>query len=166
MASAVVGSGLYATGVARHDLAMTKAAADHHDAELILKFYDLRREAVMRQSRDQMLGEFWPRNADEAMAVLNWEHPMNRAFRQVVTYWEMVYGMAKYGVVHTDLLLESNGEGLFVYAKFEPYVAQMRAQWNPRAFEKVEWVSKSGALAEKVLGNFRNRVQKKLQELG
>ncbi|MCA8975575.1 MAG: hypothetical protein KDC98_12705 [Planctomycetes bacterium] len=142
---------------------MTKPAPDHHDAELILKFYDLRREPVMRQSRDAMLRDFWPRNADEAMAVLSPDHPQNQAFRQVVTYWEMVYGMAKYGVVHTDLLLESNGEGLFVYAKFEPYVAQMREQWNPRAFEKAQWISNSGPLAEKILGNFRARVKRRLE---
>ncbi len=142
----------------------SKPAPDHHDAEIVLKFYDLRREPVMRESRDAMIQNFWPKNLDEVMAVLNYEHPQNRAFRQVVTYWEMVYGMAKYGVVNTDFLLESNGEGLFVYAKFEPYLSQLREQWNPRAFEKAEWIANSGELANKVLTNFRRRVKKRLEE--
>jgi len=143
---------------------MSKSAPDHHDAEIVLKLYDLRREVVMRQSRDIVLQQCWPRSADEALALLLPDHPQNRAFRQVVTYWEMVYGMAKYGVVHTDFLLESTGEGLFVYAKFESYLAPMREQWSPRAFEKAEWISRSGPLAEKILANFRSRVEKRLAE--
>jgi hypothetical protein len=142
---------------------MTKSGPDHNDAKLILKFYELRREPVMRESRDAMLQDFWPKNLDEAMAVLSRDHPQNRAFRQVVTYWEMVYGMAKYGIVDPDFLLESNGEGMFVYAKFEPYIGQMREQWNPRAFEKAEWVAQSGELAEKILTNFRKRIQRRLE---
>ncbi len=138
-------------------------APDHHDADLILKFYELRREAVMRQSRDTMIMECWPRSEADAFALLDREHPQNQAFRQVVTYWEMVYGMAKYGVVNTDFLLESNGEGLFVYAKFEPYVEALREKWNPRAFEKAEWISQQSELSAKILDNFRKRVRKHLE---
>jgi len=37
---------------------MPKATPDHHDADLLLKVYDLRREAVMRQSRHAIPREF------------------------------------------------------------------------------------------------------------
>lgn len=140
----------------------SKPAPDHHDAELILRFYELRREPVMRESRDTMVQGFWPKNLDEVLAVLDWEHPQNRAFRQVVSYWEMVFGMAKYGVVNTDFLLESNGEGLLIYAKFEPYLAELRKQWNPRAFEKAEWISQQGELAAKIMERFRGVVRKRV----
>ena len=40
------------------------------------------------------------------------DHPLNVAFRQVTGYWEMVYGMARHGIVHADFLVENNGEGL------------------------------------------------------
>ena len=142
--------------------AMTKPAPDHHDADLILKFYDLRREPVMRESRDTIIQKFWPRNAAEACAVLTWDHPLNRAYRQVSSYWEMVYGMAKYGVVHTDFLLESNGEGLFVFAKVEPFLAEIRAASSPRAFEKAEWISKATELSQRIAGMFRARVKKQI----
>lgn len=142
---------------------MTKSTPDHNDAKLILKFYELRREPVMRESRDAMIQDFWPKDLDEAMAIVRPDHPQNRAFRQVVTYWEMVFGMAKYGIVDTDFLLESNGEGMFVYAKFEPYIEQMREQWNPGAFAKAEWVAKSGELADKILSNFRKRIKSHLE---
>jgi hypothetical protein len=79
---------------------MLKESPDHHDADLILKIYDLRMEAVLRESRAKLRAEFWPGNAEEAIAVTRGDHPLNTAYRQVSTYWEMVYGMAHYGVIH------------------------------------------------------------------
>lgn len=141
---------------------MSKAAPDHHDAELILKVYDLRREAVMRTSRDAINRDYWPRNADEALAVLAPDHPLNAAYRQTSTYWEMVYGMAKHGVVHTDFLLESNGEGLLLFARVEPYLDAIRSKTSPRAFRNAEWIANSGDLSRAILTTFRGRVQARL----
>ncbi len=91
---------------------MMKDAPDHLDADLILKLYDLRREAALREARSKLTNEFWPRNAKEAVAVLAYDHPLNRAYRQVSTYWEMVYRMARHGIIHGDFLVENNAEGL------------------------------------------------------
>ena len=43
--------------------------ATGHDADLILKLYDLRREPVMREARNFMLTTFWPETVDEFLAV-------------------------------------------------------------------------------------------------
>jgi hypothetical protein len=137
---------------------MSKDAPDHHDAHLVIKLYDLRREPVMRESRDALNAEYWPSNADEAVAVLSPDHPMNRAYRQVSTYWEMVYGMAKNGIVHTDYLLENTGEGMFLFAKVEPYLEAIRAAAHPRVFQNAEWIAKSGDFAQVVLDRFRERI--------
>ena len=141
---------------------MNKPAPDHHDAELILKLYDLRREAVMRESRDAINRDFWPRNEKEAVAITNMDHPLNRQYRQVASYWEMVYGMAKHGVVHTEFLMESNGEGLLLYARIEPYVAAIRAATSPRAFAKAEWIAGASDVGQALMATFRNRVKAKL----
>ena len=141
---------------------MSKSAPDHHDAELVLKIYDLRREAVMRESRDAINRDFWPRDEKEALAILQPEHPLNRAWRQTTTYWEMVYGMAKNGVVHTEFLLESNGEGLLLFARVEPHLAAIRAATSPRALRNAEWIAGSGDLAKAIMTTFRSRIQKKL----
>lgn len=142
--------------------AMSKTAPDHHDAELVLKIYDLRREVVMRQSRDLINKEFWPRNADEALAVLQPQHPLNTAWRQTTTYWEMVYGMAFHGVVHPEFLLDSNGEGLLLFARVEPYLQQLRAATSPRTLQKAEWVATQTETGKTLMGIFRARVQKML----
>jgi hypothetical protein len=141
---------------------MSKAAPDHHDAELILKIYDLRREPVMRESRDSINRDFWPADEAAALKILQPDHPLNRAWRQTSTYWEMVYGFARHGVVSTDMLLESNGEGLLLYARMEPYLAALRAQTSPRSLRNCEWIAGSGELALAIMQTFRARIQKRL----
>jgi hypothetical protein len=137
---------------------MSKHAPDHHDADLVLRLYDLRREPVMRESRDAINADYWPATAAEAVAVLAPDHPLNRAYRQTSTYWEMAYGMAKHGIVNTDYLLENTGEGMLLYAKVEPFLQEMRAAAHPRIFQNAEWVAKSGEFAGVVLQRFRERV--------
>ena len=141
---------------------LTKDFPDHHDAELVLKLYDLRREPVMRESRAAINAKFWPRAWEDVLAVTRSDHPLNAAFRQATTYWEMAYGMAKFGVIHADFMMESCSEGMYVYAKVEPYVAQYREQVNPRAFLNAEWVATHSETAKRELERYRRRVQAQL----
>jgi hypothetical protein len=108
-----------------------------------------------------MTMKFWPKSYEDIQAVMKPDHPINAAFRQVSSYWEMVYGMARYGVAHTDFLLESTGEGLFLFARVEPYLAAIRAATSPRAFSKAEWIANSSDLGKAILDNFRARVKKR-----
>lgn len=140
-----------------------KENPDHHDAELVLKVYDLRREAVMRESRNSINSKFWPKSQEEALAVLQQNHPFNAAFRQTSTYWEMVYSMARHGVVHTDFLVENNGEGLLLFARVEPYLEAIRQASSPRAFQNAEWIVGHSAVAGRIMDTFRTRVAKTLK---
>ena len=90
---------------------------DHHDAELVLTLCELRREPVMRESRNLINAKFLPTSFDELLAVTKPDHPLNAAYRQCASFWEMTYAMARHGVVHSEFLLESNGEGLLLAAK-------------------------------------------------
>ena len=121
---------------------MPKTTPDHHDAELLIQVYDLRREAVMRASRGAIMRDFWPKAWADLEAVLKSEHPLNAAYRQTGTYWEMVYSMVRHGIVHPGFWLENNGEGMFLYVKVEPFLAQLRAAGQPMAFRNAEWVAK------------------------
>ena len=120
---------------------MSKERPDHADAQLIVQFYDLRREAVMRQSRDTMNTKFLPRTFEDILAVTKGDHPMNAAWRQVSTYWEMVYGMVKHDIVSPGYFLESNAEGLFIFAKMAPFLEQIRKDTTPRSLMNAEWVA-------------------------
>jgi hypothetical protein len=136
-----------------------KEAPDHHDADLVLKLYDLRREMVMRESRTAMNANFWPRTADEAVAVTQNDHPLNRAYRQTTGYWEMVYSMARHGIVHPDFLVENNGEGLFLFVRVEPYLERIRQASSPRSFRNAEWVATNTEAGKLLMEGFRARVK-------
>ncbi len=120
---------------------MAKDHPDHHDAEIVMRLYDLRREPVMRESRDLIMTRFWPRSYEDVVAVTKREHELNRAFRQVGTFWEMAYGMVRHGIVHPEYFLESNGEGFFLLAKIQPYLESYRRDISPLAFRNAEWVA-------------------------
>jgi hypothetical protein len=133
---------------------------DHHDADLALKLYDLRREAVMRASRSQIISTFLPTSWEDVLAVTKPEHPLNAAFRQVATYWEMTYAMARHGVMHTEFMMESSGEGLLLFTRIEPWLAQYREQvGNPLAFRNAEWIANHSELGRLVAERFRKRMQ-------
>jgi len=137
---------------------MHKTTPDHHDAELLIQVYDLRREAVMRESRRAILREFWPRTWDDVQAVMKPEHPLNAAYRQTATYWEMVYSIARHGIVHAGFWLENNGEGLFLLAKVEPFLPQIRAAGQPTAFRNAEWVARECPDGQPVYERIKARV--------
>lgn len=142
---------------------MVKDRPDHHDAELVLRVYELRREAVMRQSRHEVITTFWPRSYEEVVAVTRPTSPINAAYRQVTTYWEMVYGMARHGIVHANYFLESNGEGLFVFARVAPYLERYRAEVSPLAFRNAEWVATETDTGRRFFEIFTARVKKALE---
>jgi hypothetical protein len=137
---------------------LKKDFPDHHDADLILKLYEMRREAVMRASRAAINADFWPKSWEDVQAVTKQDHPLNAAWRQVGTYWEMVYGMAKHGVIHPDFMMESCGEGIFLYARIEPYLVQLR-ELNPFAFRNAEWIVTNSERGKAVLELYRGRVK-------
>jgi len=141
---------------------ITKDYPDHHDAELVLKLYELRRESVMRESRNAILSQFHPQSADDVIAVTKLDHPLNAAWRQVNTYWEMVYAMARHGVIHADFMLESNGEGLLLFAKIEPWLAELRAQVNPVSLRYAEWVTYETEMGRLIADRYRARIKAQL----
>lgn len=138
---------------------MPHKSPDHHDAELLLKVYDLRREPVMRESRVAIMSKFWPKSFEDLQAVTTTpDHPLNAAYRQTSTYWEMVYGIARHGIVNPDFWIEGNGEGLFLFARVAAFLPQVRATY-PRAFRNAEWMSTSCDTARAVFTMFQERVR-------
>lgn len=146
--------------------AAIKDSPDHRDAELVLRLYELRREPVMREARRYLAADFWPRSAGDVLALLAPDHPGNPAFRQVVGYWEMAYGLARHGIVNPDYLAESSGEGLFFFAKVQPWLADLRAAGSSRTLRNTEWISTQCQEGRDVFAYFRQRVEKALAARG
>jgi hypothetical protein len=146
--------------------AMIKDAPDHHDAELVLRLYELRREAGMREARSFLAREFWPRNAEDVLALTKSEHPQNAFWRQVTSYWEMAYGMASHGIVNPDYLVENTSEGLFLFAKVQPWLAVLRQQYSPRSFRHTEWMATECVMGRELFAAYRELVAKTLAARG
>jgi len=106
---------------------MERMLATPADAEIILKLYQLRTEATMRQARAWVVGEFWPKTVEEFFAVLdNPECKQNPWLRQVTSYWEMAAAMVLHGAVSAELFVDCNAEGFFILAKFSPILEGIR----------------------------------------
>lgn len=127
------------------------------DGDLLLKLYDLRREAVMRQARVEMIAKFVPKSWEDLAAVLKAEHPLNVYYRMVSSYWEMAASMAKHGAIHAELLADNFGEGYINFAKVQPYLAEMR-KTNPKAYVNTEWFVKSSKEAKERFAQMQKRV--------
>jgi hypothetical protein len=139
---------------------MSKEKPDYQDADLALRVYEMRREPVMRESRNAINGKFWPKTYEEVLAVTKPDHPLNAAWRQTVTFWEMVYGLVKHGIVNPDFFLESNGEGFFLFAKVHPYLESYRKDISPSAFGNTEWVARETATGRRMFELISGRVKK------
>lgn len=129
---------------------MEQMLATPADAEIILKLYELRREAVMRQARAWMIGEFWPRTIEDYLAVAeDPTHPHNAHLRQVISYWEMAAALVLHGAVSAELFVDCSGEGLFILAKFAPILEEIRSR-NPYFMIKTsELVSRSSTATQR-----------------
>jgi hypothetical protein len=95
------------------------------DAELILKLYEMRREETLRKSRRFMIFDFQPKTLEELRAVSrDVGSQYNSAWRQTISYWEMASSLVLRGALDADLFLDSNGEGILIYAKFHHFHAE------------------------------------------
>jgi hypothetical protein len=139
---------------------MSKEKPDYQDADLALRVYEMRREPVMRESRNAINGKFWPKSYEDVLAVTKPDHPLNAAWRQTVTFWEMVYGLVKHGIVNPDFFLESNGEGFFLFAKIHPFLDSYRKDISPTAFGNAEWVARETAVGRRMFELIGARVKK------
>jgi hypothetical protein len=94
------------------------------DAGVVLELYKLRQEETLRAARKFMAIEFWPKDLEELRAVSRaMGTDKNAYWRQVISYWEMAAALVLRGAVDAELFLDTNGEGLFLYAKFHHWHA-------------------------------------------
>jgi hypothetical protein len=134
---------------------MERMLATPADADIILKLYELRTEAVMREARAWVIGQFWPNTVDDVFEVLqNPSHPHNPHLRQVLSYWEMAAALVLHGAVSAELFVDTNGEGFFLLAKFAHILEGIRernATFLNKTSELVSRFSTAGQRYEGVL---------------
>lgn len=140
---------------------MERTLATPADAEIILKLYELRTEAVLRQARAWYGGDFWPNTVEEFFAVAsNPADPHNAFFRQVTGYWEMAAALVLHGSVSPDLFVDCNNEGFFLLAKFAhilPAIRERMPGFFVKTSELIERFPAAAARYEIVHKSVENR---------
>jgi hypothetical protein len=109
----------------------------YESADLLLKLYDLRREPVMRKARAWFREEFHPDSAAEVLEASRGK--ASAPYRMVTSYWSMATALVLHGAIDEQMFADTNGEHIMVYARLEPYLAELRVLLkNPNFFQHVE----------------------------
>ena len=96
----------------------------------ILKLYELRREEKMRMARAWFFSDFAPKNAMEIIKLYRDGEPASAYFRTVTSYWDMASSLVLNGAIDEKMFLDANGEHIFVFAKIQPFLAEIRQIFN------------------------------------
>jgi hypothetical protein len=99
---------------------------NRQDALAILKLYELRRDEAMRAARQWYFTEFAPTSALDIAALYRAGERASANFRMTTSYWDMASSLALNGAVDEKTFLDANTEHIFVYAKIQPYLAELR----------------------------------------
>ena len=100
-------------------------SSEHESMMGILRLYELRSEATMRQARDWFATGFYPESTQEILAVLVGDHSAD--FRMVASYWDMAAAFVVFGAINDEMFNAINTEHVAVYAKLQPFLAELRA---------------------------------------
>ncbi len=96
------------------------------DALVILKLYELRRDENMRQARAWFHSEFNPTSAADIVGLTVSGEKASAYYRMVSSYWDMAASLVNNGAIDEKLFLDANTEHLMVFAKLEPFLAEVR----------------------------------------
>jgi hypothetical protein len=130
----------------RQELAMTTGSAKptYDDVKLILKLYDMRREARMREARKWFGSYFKAKTLEEFNALCPPGSEPNASYRMLTSYWEMVASFITSGVLHQELFFEGNREFLFVWERVRDVLPDLRKAFsNPIELKHLELIAQA-----------------------
>lgn len=92
----------------------------------ILKLYELRRGEKMRAARSWYFTEFAPKSAMDIIALYRGGERASANFRMVTSFWDMAAAFVLNEALDEKMFLDSGTEHIFVYAKIQPFLAEIR----------------------------------------
>ena len=106
----------------------------HEQAKLQLEFYDLRREAKMREARDWFMKNYFVDSFEDAMRLGGPGTPAGTNAFMVMSYWDMVCSYLNHALLHEELFFESNGEFFMVWERAKGMAPGFREQFGAKHF--------------------------------
>jgi hypothetical protein len=125
-------------------------------AELILKLYELRTDEKLREARLWYTTNFNPQSAQEVAALMASSHVGSAYYRMVTTYWDMACAFVLFEALDEDFFHATQTEYLAVFAKLEPFIAELRVMFGlPDYLENLEKVARSAPKSEEYFVKIR-----------
>jgi hypothetical protein len=97
-----------------------------NDVLAILKLYELRRDEKMRAARAWYFSDFAPKNVMDIIKLYRAGEQASANFRMVTSFWDMAASFVLNGAIDEKTFLDANTEHIFVYAKVQPFLAEIR----------------------------------------
>ena len=115
------------------------AQPTNEQINLMLKFYELRRESRLRQARQWFIDNFNATTIEEMMKKYPPGGEGNTNFRMTVSYWDMTANLVNRGLMDEELFFETSGEQWLVWERVKPIIASWRAAFkNPHVLANLE----------------------------
>ena len=143
---------------------MKEEHPDNFDAELLLRLYDLRREAKLRKGREFVTRDFNAKSFDDYLAQAPMGSEENALFRMTISYWDMAASLVNHGLIKEDLFFENTGEFWIVWEKVKNLAPTVRERnKNPMSWKNLETLAGKyeewmGKRAPEALGALRQRL--------
>ena len=96
------------------------------DVIAILKLYEMRSEARMREARNWFFTEFAPQSGKDIVRLLLSGAHESAFYRMVVSHWDVAASFVNNGGIDEKLFLEGNTEHVVVFAKLQPFINEIR----------------------------------------
>jgi hypothetical protein len=106
----------------------------HEQGQLQLQFYDLRREAKLRQARDWYTQNYFVDSFEDSMRIAPFGSPEGSYLMMVLSYWEQACAYLNHGLLHEQLFFETSGEFFGVWDRIRPIVPKLREMFHQSLF--------------------------------
>jgi hypothetical protein len=138
----------------------------HEQANLLLRLYELRRDARMREARDWFITDFSAQTMDELFKKYPPGSKDNASYRMVVSYWDMCAGLVNRGLIDEEFFFENNGEVWIVWDKVkELALSQRKAMGNPTVLKNLlELGERFEAWREKTAPGFNANMRERFRQ--
>lgn len=135
------------------------------DVIAILKLYQMRGEALMRNARAWFFTEFEPQSGKDILRLMLRGEKQSAFYRMVVSHWETASSFVNNGGIDEKLFLEGNSEHILVFAKLQPFIAELReAMGEPDYLSNLERLVMRVPDVEKKLENRRKLLERWAQK--
>lgn len=115
----------------------------HDDANLILRLFELRREATMREARAWFVSHYYSASPEEHARLCPPGSREDAFYRMVVSYWDMAASFVVSGVLNQDLFLASANELLLTWDRVRDMIEAARQTMSPLYLANLEKVAQA-----------------------